>query len=223
MKKLDAIPDEVLEHIQSEHERALAKILADDTAIAKLPARPVQMKIMRPNQDYAKIETVIAPPVNIYISKDNIIDGHLLNTQAIRYVLPYTGEPFPYAHVFSSSGYVCLGSIFVPSTVSIYNPQQPLETLFLHNDANTNHGGASITINQTVIEDIIQLLDSFDIELSHDSESTLLPKQNLLKNDALWILSADIVQQTKNILSAINIMDGVFRIVFRVSKDKKGA
>lgn len=222
MKKLDTIPKEVLEHIQSEHERALSKILTSDTAIAKLPARPVQMRILRPGQENSAIETVIAPPVNAYIQKSGIIDGTLLATREIRYVLPYTGKPFPYGHIFSSSGYVCLGSIFVPSTVSIYNPQQPLETLFLHNDRNTGHGGASITINKGIVEKVIESLDFYNMELSRDAERTLVSGTNILKNDALWILSADIVKQTSDKLLATDIMDRLFQIVFRVSTDKKG-
>lgn len=222
MKKLDAIPHEVLEHIQSEHERALAKVLTGETAIAKLPARIVQMRILRPNQDLSSIETVVAPPVHVYIAKDRVIDNTLLTTASIRYVLPYTGEPFPYGHIFKSSGYVCLGSIFVPSVVSIYNPQQPLETLFLHNDRNTGHGGASITLTEQIINDVRDLLAYHDIRFTSDVERTFVSQQNILRNDALWILSADIVRQIPDMLVATDIMEHIFRIVFRTTKNKKG-
>lgn len=222
MKKLDAIPKEVLEHIQSEHERALSKILTKDTAIAKLPVRPVQMRILRPGQNNSTIETVIAPPVHVYVPKSGIIDGNLLTTRDIRYVLPYTGQPFPYGHIFNSSGYICLGSIFVPSTVSIYNPQQPLETLFLHNDRNTGHGGASIKINKGIIEKVIEALEFYNLELTSDAERTLISGQNILRNDALWILSADILKQTSDTLFATDVMNRLYQIIFRVSQDKKG-
>lgn len=222
MKKLDAIPREVLEHIQSEHERALAKVLTGETAIAKLPARIVQMRILRPYQDRSSIETVVVPPVHAYIARDRVVENVLLTTAAIRYVLPYTGRPFPYGHIFSSSGYVCLGSIFVPSVVSIYNPQQPLETLFLHNDRNTGHGGASIKVNEQIIDDVKELLAYHNIGFTKDVEHTFASKQNILKNDALWILSADIVRQTPDMLVATDIMDHIFRIVFRASEKKKG-
>ena len=136
--------------------------------------------------------------------------------------MPYTGRPFPYGHIFSSSGYVCLGSIFVPSTVSVHNPQQPLETLFLHNDRNTGHGGASITVTEKIIEDVKESLTYHDIEFTNDVERTFVSKTNILKNDALWILSADVVRQIPDMLVATDIMDHIFRIVFRAHKKKKG-
>lgn len=222
MKKLDTIPNEVLDHIRSEHERALAKVLTGDRAIAKLPSRIAQMRILRPNEKNTSIESVVVPPVHAYIAKDRMIDNTSLTTAAIRYVLPYTGKPFPYGHIFSSSGYVCLGNIFVPSTVSIYNPQQPLETLFLHNDRNTGHGGASITVTEKIIGRVKESLDFHNIKFTEDAKRTFVSQQNLLKNDALWILSADVVRQAPDILVATDIMDHIFRIVFQTPDKKKG-
>jgi hypothetical protein len=180
------------------------------------------MRILRPNQDLSSIETVVAPPVHVYIAKDKVIDNTLLTTASIRYVLPYTGEPFPYGHIFKSSGYVCLGCIFVPSVVSIYNPQQPLETLFLHNDRNTGHGGASITLTEQIINDVRTYSPIMIFGLPAMSNTHLLVQQNILRNDALWILSADIVRQIPDILVATDIMEHIFRIVFRATKNKKG-
>lgn len=214
MKKLNEIPQSALAHIQTEHERALAKIVSGDEAVANFPARPVNMRIQRPGREESHIETTIIPPMDAYVSKQDIINGNMIGTSGIRYVIPYTGKSFPYGHIFVPSGYLCLGTIFVPSTISIHNPQQPLETLFLHNDRNTGHGNASIKVSKHIIDDIFNLLAHYDIHINDDIRDTFAPNENLLRNDAPWILTAEIVKQTSDIIHATNIADAALRIMF---------
>lgn len=194
MKKLKEVPESALLAIQSDHQRAMAQ-MQDRLPIATIPTREVSMRIDRPTQTRTTLESVIVPKIIVTYQGRPGDEGHYYNRNGLSYYLDGGDQPLPYGHIYSSSGTVCLGSIFVPSKISLHTPAQPLEALFLHNDHNVNHGGARVIISSEKMPGAIAILDNGGVLLSPDAKQTLIPEVNVIKNDALWIVSADAVNQ----------------------------
>lgn len=211
MKKLDKVPQEVLNLIQTEHEKALT-LLSGQSPILTLPPRQTKMRIDRPSSGY-QLEDVIVPETLVYYNRDILSDGEFCSTSSVIYHLSLTKKPFPFGHIYMSSGSVCLGGIFVPSKISVYNLSQPLEALFLKNDHNVGHGAAKATITHDDLHNITMIMNKNDIKPTKDSRKTLKVGENLIANDAVWILSSDVRSQT-TLEQAISIMDEVFRVIF---------
>lgn len=216
MKRLKEIPSSVLTSIKNEHDRELRKVFTEYEWYCDLPVRPVRMKILRGRT--AELEQTIVPATSIYIRPKGFLDEEHLNRDAITYSIRGMKIPFPYGHIYQGSGHVCLGSIFVPSKVSKYSPQQPLETLFLHNDRNLNHGNASLTLSEETIQGVYGMLQKYGINVSEEVQESLRPNWNVLKDDGVWALGADVYRQVywqgANVLDAIKIMEEVYGIIF---------
>lgn len=211
MKKLDEVPQEVLNLIKTEHEKALT-LLSGQSPILTLPTRSVKMRVDRPSKGY-QLEDVIVPKTLIYYKGDNLSNEKQCDTNGLIFHLELTKKPFPYGHIYMSSGSICLGGIFVPSKISIYNLSQPLEAMFLLNDHNTAHGGARAEITTDELLDISRIISKNKIITSEDVKNTLKVEANLIANDAVWILSSEINSQVPS-EKAKSIMDEIFRIIF---------
>lgn len=216
MKKLDKVPNEVIKLIRTNHEQALLT-LGNYKPLLTLPVREVRMKLDRPRIGFI-LEDVIVPSIKIYYRGTKEEDQ--LQTNNLIFNLAINDKPFPYGHIYQSSGTICLGGIFVPSLVSIYNPSQPLEAMFLGNDHNTSHGGGKATITERDLKDIYQILSDEGIMVSNDTAKTMEPSKNLIQNDAIWILSADVRKET-SLEHAIYIMEKIFEIIFIKESDNK--
>lgn len=212
MKKLSEVPESALSAIQTEHQRALS-MLGDRKPIATIPIREVKMKIDRPSQDRSKLESVIVPEIVVYYHSRGGDDGGYYRRNGLSYFLKETNTPFPFGHLYSSSGSVCLGSIFVPSKISLHTPTQPLEALFLHNDHHVAHGGAKVELQKKQIDKALDLLQEAGVLLSHDAKTTFVKDENIIKNDAPWIISSDVVNQLP-MDRALYVMDKFFKIIF---------
>lgn len=216
MKKLTSVPDTVKATIQSEHEKALSMLFESERPFCSLPTRVARMNTLRESTGEA-IRDVIIPPTTICVNPGGFIDPVTLNRDALTFYV--RNGAFPLGHIYKGSGHICLGNIFVPSRVSVYTPAQPLETLFLHNDRNFNHGGATLSISDTVTTKVLQILNDNYITLSNDALA-ISDLSNILENDTLWIMSADVLEQT-SMVTAVAIMDEIYTHIFAPKHQRK--
>lgn len=215
MKRQSEIPAHLLNRIQSDHDRALAAMVKGKKCFASVPSRMVSMRVHRPSLDGFNVESVIVPPITVYATPDSFLTKDTILSGRLDYFLTLTGEPYPLAHVFSSSGRICFGNIHVPAEIPSHSPWLPIDTLFLHNDHHTSHGGATHRINSVQVDHIYNILVRHDIPISGDIKHTLVPNVNLIANDAIWILSADVVAAKNNLIESMKIMNTIFTILFR--------
>ena len=158
-----------------------------------LPIRISRMRIQR--GDRSSLEETFVPWTTVFVKPNGFLDEDHIDRDALTYTITNTKRPFPYGHIYAGSGHICLGSIFVPSKVPRYSPQQPLETLFLHNDRNVNHGGASLTVSKEQLFLIDDLLKRSGASISKETKGAFHPGINLVATDGLWLLGADICHQ----------------------------
>lgn len=213
MKRLSEVPVEVLKHIESEHERALQTVFAGYVNFADFPVRPVKMKIYRESEGTESLEMTIIPPVSVKIQVGAFVEQNQIERDGISYSVTGSLTPFPYGHIYQGSGHVCLGDIFVPELISDHCPTQPLETLFLHNDRNLHHGGASLMLSEKQREQLLLLLLPIQEHLSIDARKIGKNGLNLLKEDTIWILGADLYRAFP-IETALRWMKAVYQIMF---------
>lgn len=211
MKQLKEVPAAALDAIKDEHQRALDEIFSNTHSTYHMPMHIVAMRIMQPDK-HVTIERVIIPAVVIHLTGDAFIAKDTLDVNCIKYTLQGTHRPFPFGHIYQDSGHVCLGDIFVPSAISCHTPQQPLETLFLYNDRNVRHGDSRIIVSAAQIGQIKEMLRKEDIQLPDNFDTVLQPEYNLVQNDAVWSLSAFVLQNAPT--KAFAIMQQIFDIIF---------
>lgn len=171
-----------------------------------VPAHPCNMKL----KDFKDLQMVIIPAVDIMLLKRAVIDEEFFDRDGISYRISGTNRPFPFGHIYQGSGHLCLGSLFVPCKVHRLTPMFPLETLFVNNDRNVNHGNACLYLTSEQIMAIDELLPG-------DKTSGLKPKINLIETDDLWILSA-YIYQTYPLKQAISLMKAVYTITFEIKQ-----
>ena len=222
MKKYDNVPDEILAALQAQKEEraALAALnkLGKKKCICTLPVRVAKMNILRGEK--TNMEMVIVPATDIYASPEAFFDGgQFLDRNGMSYFIADTLKAFPLGHVYTGSGHICLGNIFVPAKVPIHSPQEPLETLFLHNDRRLSHGGASLILDGTTIQSIKMLLLMNGVDLCEEILQELKSGRELLSDDLIWKISVE-VQQQKPLLDALNLMSQVYDLIFR-KKDEE--
>ena len=217
MKRYSEVPQSLLESIlreQKERQRDSQTILQQYKHYCTLPVRPARMKLLRVKEGREDMEQTIIPATSVYLGKKPFLDADHLNRDAITYTVAGTKEPFPYGHIYQGSGHICLGSIFVPSKVSRFAPQQPLETLFLHNDRNLSHGGARPFLDQKQVWQVQLLLRDARINLSVDADESLKAGNNMLKTDGIWLIGADVYQQME-LRNALRLMEKIYQVIFQ--------
>lgn len=221
MKRVKEVPAQVIATIKSEHERAMDSVLQQYKHFCTLPVRPARMRVLRVQEDTEELEQVIVPATAIYLKPNGFLGKDYLNRDALTYTVAGNRIPFPFGHIYRSSGHVCLGNIFVPSKVSRFCPQQPLETLFLHNDRNLGHGNAFLSIGEPQVQKIRKILEDYQIPLSVDADHGLKAGQNLLIEDSIWLIGADVYKQAETLQQALHCMEQIYQIVFNTKTSQK--
>lgn len=217
MKRYSEVPQSLLESIlreQKERQRESQMVLQQYKHYCTLPVRPARMKLLRIRENREDMEQTIVPATSVYLGKKPFLDADHLNRDAITYTVAGTKEPFPYGHIYQGSGHICLGSIFVPAKVSRFTPQQPLETLFLHNDRKLSHGGARLFLDEKQVQQVRFLLADAGIDLSVDADESLKAENNMLKTDGIWLIGADVYQQME-LRNALRLMEKIYQVIFQ--------
>jgi hypothetical protein len=212
MKREKEVPLSVIKHIKASKDR-YKTALSNLDIFCTLPERAVKMRVledMHGKRD--RYATVIIPSVDIYVSNNPFLRDGYVKRDSLSYFVHGTKKVFPYGHVYASSGYICLGNIFVPSAVPVHSPAMPLETLFLHNDRNLSHGNSHLVLTGQAEQAVSAIIASEHIKLSELSKR-MTAGTDVIANDEIWNMSADVVQQT-DLPKALDIMCRIYGAVF---------
>ncbi len=222
MKREKEIPGDLLKWLESKKQKNVSeKVLNKLTLFCSFPVKAVKMKVLSGTDEEEVFRTVIIPPVDVYTSDSAVLKQGFFKRDALSYFISGTRRVFPYGHVYIDSGYICLGNIFVPSAVSERSAATPLETLFLHNDRNLNHGNSHLSIGQSQAENIGKIIEKTGVLLSELGQAVIdYPGDDIIANDQIWILSADVAEQ-KSLPEALNIMSQIFDVIFMTEKEKE--
>lgn len=212
MKREKEVPQELLAYLE-QHRNQVKKVFNTLNIFCSIPIRAVRMRIFRDTKDNQKFCTVIIPAVDVYTTDKAVLKAGFLKRDALSYFIGGTHHVFPYGHIYASSGYVCLGNIFVPSAVPERAATMPIETLFLHNDRNLGHGNSHLFITSDQYKAIISVIIKNNIALSKLG-SNVKPGIDIIQNDEIWNLSADVADQ-KPLPAALSIMSDIYDIIFK--------
>lgn len=208
MKISDTLEQRLKNTLVSENERALRRMMRDKQSIL-IPIHTANMRMIDTDERNSgtSIRRTVIPEVLISINPAAIRDG-MISRQGMHYTLAQNKQAFPIAHVYSGGGSLCLGNIFVPAFVPTYSPQQPLETLFLHNDRNVNHGNPQLPVSeeqrQAIVEIVYSLDKVFPIDVHHNA---------WVKRDTLWRIGEYMLNHYPK-EQAFKIMNDIFIILF---------
>lgn len=208
MKKTKEATPELLEAIKSVHEKALSALLHDKSIAQIIPIHTAMMNVLLPNGETDTVQTII-PEMAIYTKTNS---KTTVARDAIEYRITYNNAPFPLAHVYGNSGFLCLGSVYVPPVVPIHSPQLPLETLFLYNDRVLGHGNPKIPLSSDQKKDVYDYLKrEFPAFSSADVDLKVV---NWVAHDTLWRLGHYVLEHANDTDKAYEIMEQVFKLVF---------
>lgn len=193
MQIVEKLPKTLFDSI---HKKALAKLSKCQKAAYLVGIHTARMKIM------GETRKTIIPPLNVFIS--NVTEKGVMS-DCIDYRVTYNGQTFPLAHVFGSSGHLCLGNIPVPRFVSKYDLMLPLETLFLYNDRVLSHGNPRLRITDDQHIEIAKWCRNHQIDIG--------PNHNYLKHDTVWRIGAELLEKYST-GKAYEYADEVFSLIF---------
>lgn len=208
MKISDTLEPKLKHALETENERALRRMRRDRHNIT-IPMHTVNMRMLQSEDVKAgdSIRHTIIPDIIISIDPQTIRPEGITK-YGINYILAQNKQAFPLAHVYRGGGSLCLGGIFVPSFVPKHSPQQPLETLFLHNDRHVAHGRPEILVpvekRQQIIEIVYKLNQQFPIDVHHN---------DWVRRDTLWRIGEYMLDNYSR-EQAFNIMKDIFNILF---------
>ena len=208
MKISDTLEQRLKNTLESENERALRRMMRDKQSIL-IPMHTANMRMLDTDEHGSEtsIRRTVIPEVLITINPTAVQDG-MISRHGLYYTLAQNKQAFPIAHVYSGGGSLCLGGIFVPAFIPKYSPQQPLETLFLHNDRHVSHGNPQLPVSdeqrQAIVEIVYTLNKVFPIDVHHN---------DWVKKDTLWRIGEYMLNHyTKE--QAFKIMNDIFIILF---------
>lgn len=211
MKLSNVIDDKIRESLLSENERALRSLVNGRDFATIIPMHTSNMRIIIDDDSMQDdIRRVIVPKLAIYVDNRGVKDG-LIDRDHVGYKIAYNKAAFPIAHVFDESGWLCLGNIFVPNRIPVHSPQQPLETLMLHNDRNKSHGHPQLSTDKSTRTTILQLLKT---EFGENTEFPFdVMQKDWVGHDTLWRIG-NYLLENRDKDRAYQLMEPIFKIIF---------
>lgn len=208
MKLSNELDIRIKKSIESDNERALRQLMNKKPTFV-IPMHTSNMRMLEsddPLQSQSVRKTII-PEMSIAVNPKGINENKI-SKHAVSYRLTYNNQAFPLAHVYNGSGDLCLGNIFVPSHIPTYSPQQPIETLFLHNDRHTAHGHPCIPINKIKTKEVGSLLYAlnpmFPVDIHHSK---------WIERDTLWRIGEAVLNSLPK-HQAFETMNQIYHIIF---------
>lgn len=206
-----ALSKDLRRSLMSQAEQALYQLANGDVTTLYLPRHSARMRVYE-DFEHDSLQMVIIPKIKIVITNDGFMNGRI-DRNSVRYFLAANDQAFPLSHVFRGSGSLCLGTIFVPELLPMNSPQLALETLFLSNDRNMDHGDPQLFVKGDDRKAIVRLLHNSDF-----SDESLLTEikqaeSNWCKTDLLWRITSMLLNQyEKN--QAFRLADKIFDLCF---------
>lgn len=194
MELINELSDELFKSV---HDLALSKLSSARDRAYEIDMHTARMNI---NGDIRK---TIIPPLYVFAGK--ITENGVISTD-IDYRIIYNNQTFPMGHVYGASGHLCLGNIPVPRFVDIHSLMTPLETLFLYNDRNINHGSPKLEITNEIHEKVC--------EFARIHQLTMPKSTQYIVNDTVWLLGAELLEKNK-IHIAYELADKLYQIIFK--------
>lgn len=215
MKREKEVPAELLAYLKRSKENTVSKKIFNTlNKFCTMPVRAVKMKMLDDNGG-ENFRTAVIPSVDVYTTEKAELKKGFLKRDALSYFIADTHKVFPYGHIYADSGYVCLGNIFVPSAVPERSPAMPIETLFLHNDRNLSHGNSHLVISAGQAAALNAAIKQAGVKLSGLAREVLdEPGTDIIKNDQIWVLSADIADRFP-LPDALSVMADIYGIIFQ--------
>lgn len=212
MKISETLEPKLKQTLESDNERALRK-LANDRVALMIPMHTVNMRMLDSDERNSldSIRRTIIPDMLISVDPRSI-EGNTVGKYGLLYTLAQNKQAFPLAHVYSGGGSLCLGGIFVPAYIPKHSPQQPIETLFLHNDRHTAHGNPKLPVNDTKRKKIIDIVYSLDKQFPVD-----VHHNSWVKKDTLWRIGDYMLTHYPR-EQAFKIMRDIFIILFEADE-----
>lgn len=199
MEIIQEVPKKTFDTI---HQKAIRDMAQSDESAYIVGMHTARMNIR------GEIRKTIIPSVTIFIPRQTELG---VNSYMIKYHVTLNAQTFPLAHVYGSSGYLCLGNIPVSPYVSSHNLMAPLETLFLYNDRYVNHGHPTLNISVTQHKKIVEWCHDNELEIKSD-------KHDYILNDTVWDIGAQLVEKY-DIETAYQLADEFFRLCFILTQE----
>lgn len=221
MELVDKMPNDIKNALMSKAQKALRDAIASRQYAAVLPSHTANMRVEIGDSGNDHIVPIIVPAINIYIDPQGYLDGKI-DQSSIGYRLHEGNKPFPLAHVFSDSGYLCLGTIFVPQLVPYHSPQQPLETLFLANDRNMSHGHPVLRVTKAQANAVIDLMRHANREAVLDPQlvNLIRTESNWAVHDVLWQVTNWLLVNACDKQHAMTTAQQIFKMLFNKKEPK---
>lgn len=226
-KKLTDEQIKTLENTKENYNELLKNLKKSNTIV--IPSHIVNMLL----EGFKKPQPIILPTVLIaynssYSDKSKFqlstVSYHILNQES------HKKYSFPIAHIYCS-GHVCMGNIFIPSSISKLTPMYPLEALLQNNDRNFAHGNPSIPITNEKKEQLISIISKTNDNYFKDDKKQLIGglsqhKTKLIQlikkdnnndfvyHDLLWKISNYILVNSIDYKHAKQIMTQIYNIIF---------
>lgn len=216
MRINDTLDPRIKRALESDNLRALREMTKNRPTFT-IPMHTANMRMVISDTSFnSSFDTSIRPtiiPEMVITVNPHAIKDHMIANYGVNYTIAANGQAFPLAHVYNGSGALCLGSIFVPSYIPKYSPQQPLETLFLHNDRHVAHGRPVLPLSQTKIRDVSEILYQLDPVFPVD-----IHHRDWIKKDTLWRIGEQLLLKYPKD-QAFRIMHNIFTIIFGDSNE----
>lgn len=186
------------------------------------PPLPVGMNLLQQNGK-TEVRTTLLPPLSICLQAGGKTKTGDLYTNKLLYFIRGTRTTLPMAHIYQASGHLCIGSLFLPKTVSPHHPMLPVEVLARNNDRNVSHGNACVRIDEGQKWELLCALPAKD-----DRElagAWLWVGDNLIQTDGLYNYFATLYEYWKGVGEPHHAIREAGRlyteVLFPVSKSDK--
>ncbi len=200
MELIDELSDELFKSV---HDLALSKLTSSRDRAYEIGIHTARMNIN------GEVRRTIIPPLYVFAGKAT--ENGVISTD-IDYRIVYNNQTFPMAHVYGASGHLCLGNIPVPRFVDIHSLMTPLETLFLYNDRNLNHGNPKLDISDEIHEKVC--------EFAQIHQLTIPQSKQYLMYDTVWLLGAELLEQNDT-QTAYELAETLYKIIFKEREQSK--
>lgn len=201
---------EILTMIADEQNKRIRLLANFKNNTTSIPMHTADMRIKVPNDYESVIKKVILPPLLVEGYKS---DNGLISTSRLRYYVAYNVKPLPICHIFSDSGFICLGDLSMSPFIEPQQILEPLELLLVNNDR-IMHGAPHIDRPENLLTDLNEYFETINLKV--DIDLTL----NWVENDTLWYISSLVYEKFNNESKRLKVMDDIYKLVFTERNDK---